>query len=98
MLAASLHRSTPMTRPADSAPSSPWTLETLRWEELPAISDPLGRRVAALAATRERGSAPPAWEVTGVDSDPFRQPLDGLAVREIDEPELFRRFFGRSAG
>lgn len=73
-------------------------LETLRWEELPAVSDPLGRRAAALKVPRERAATPPAWEVTGVDSDPFRQPLEGLAVREVDEPELFRRFFGRSAG
>ena len=25
---------------------------------------------------------------------PFREPLDGLATREIDEPELFHRLFG----
>ena len=85
-------------------PPLAWTLETLEWEDLPAVTDPLGQRVAAITAPcapdaprrAERADAaarPPAWMVTGID-DPFREPLHGLAVREMDEPALFRRFFG----
>ena len=28
----------------------------------------------------------------------FREPLEGLAVRDIDEPEIFRVFFGQAEG
>ena len=28
----------------------------------------------------------------------FREPLEGLSVRDIDEPEIFRVFFGERAG
>jgi hypothetical protein len=27
----------------------------------------------------------------------FREPLEGLSVRDIDEPEIFRVFFGETA-
>ena len=26
---------------------------------------------------------------------PFREPLDGLSMREMDEPEIFQHFFGK---
>jgi hypothetical protein len=92
-----------MTRPLRRPPAV-WTLETLEWEDLPALTDPLGRRLAAITAPtagdasggtpRTHDAArPPAWVVTGID-DPFREPLHGLAVREMDEPALIRRFFG----
>ena len=28
----------------------------------------------------------------------FREPLEGLSIRDIDEPEIFRVFFGDSQG
>ena len=42
------------------------------------------------------------WDITmpaGLDSarlaQPFNEPLDGVAMREVAEPSVFRRFFGR---
>jgi hypothetical protein len=26
---------------------------------------------------------------------PFREALDGLSMREVDEPEIFQHFFGK---
>ena len=28
-------------------------------------------------------------------SQPFREPLEGVAIREVMEPDVFRHFFGR---
>jgi hypothetical protein len=42
------------------------------------------------------------WDITmpaGLASvplaQPFDEPLDGMAIREVQEPSVFRRFFGR---
>jgi len=42
------------------------------------------------------------WDITmpaGLASvplaQPFDEPLDGMAIREVKEPSVFRRFFGR---
>ena len=31
-------------------------------------------------------------------SQPFREPLDGMAIREVVEPDVFRHFFGSTHG
>jgi len=36
---------------------------------------------------------PAAFEAS-VPSEPFREPLAGVAIREVDEPDVFRHFFG----
>jgi hypothetical protein len=33
-----------------------------------------------------------------IPTEPFREALKGLAVREVREPEIFRLFFGRTPG
>lgn len=56
----------------------------------------------ARAAAFERASASgPPWDATRPAdleptrvSQPFREPLDGMAVREVEEPDVFRHFFG----
>jgi len=42
------------------------------------------------------------WDITmpaGLGSQPlaqpFEEPMDGVAIREVAEPSVFRRFFGR---
>ena len=48
-----------------------------------------------------RHDGAPAWAETmpamfdGVDEPvSFREPLEGLSMRDLDEPEIFRLFFG----
>ena len=67
----------------------------------------------AVAAARARAAAferiaasgrpwdptrPAELEPAPVLTEPFREPLEGLAVREVREPEIFRLFFGRAPG
>ncbi|MDQ2733708.1 MAG: hypothetical protein M3Y55_01680 [Pseudomonadota bacterium] len=60
---------------------------------------------AANAARRRSGSFAPTagspWDATrpaeletAVVSPPFREPLQGVAMREVNEPDIFRHFFG----
>ncbi len=30
------------------------------------------------------------------EPDPFHEPLEGLSIREVNEPEIFRVFFGEA--
>jgi hypothetical protein len=65
-------------------------------------------RAAMLKALEELMAAGDAaqrhqpWDITmpaGLGSQPlaqpFDEPLDGMAIREVAEPSVFRRFFGR---
>lgn len=69
-----------------------------------------GRHRDALAAAQARASAferaarsgtawdstrPAAFEPTPAPQ-PFREALEGLAIREVTEPDVFRHFFGSS--
>ncbi len=56
------------------------------------------------AATFER-VASGAWDATRPADlepqrppQPFREPLHGMAVREVIEPDVFRHFFGTASG
>jgi len=65
----------------------------IEWEELPSLVSRVRPsadhdRVAAWDATR------PAEFDTSPASLPFRE-LQGVAVREVREPDVFRHFFGR---
>ncbi len=90
-------------RPAGSAGA-------IEWEELPSLVPTLtdrlggnalstGRRLvqarAAVASQSVWDSTRPAALDLPVTSGPFREPLDGVAVREVVEPDVFRHFFGR---
>ena len=69
---------------------------SIDWEFLPSLSHLIDRKEAA------SGHEAPVWaETMPADfdameamSDPFREPLEGLAMREVNEPEIFRAFFG----
>jgi hypothetical protein len=39
-------------------------------------------------------STRPAELETAVVSAPFREPFEGMAIREVSEPDVFRHFFG----
>ena len=66
----------------------------IAWEAMPSLSHLL-RPVRS--ARREQ----PAWEETrpaDLDAlmaiDPFEEPLEGLEIREVNEPEVFNALFG----
>jgi hypothetical protein len=69
----------------------------IAWEALPSLSHLVGRSGARHEA--------PTWEETrpaDLDAlaavEPFHEALEGLAVREFDEPEIFRALFGDGRG
>lgn len=87
-----------------STQRSAWSADALEWEDLPSLSDSLAQRLIRLG---ERHSATSRSVPTGgwaptlpaeleppMRSQPFREPLEGLAVREVTEPDVFRHFFG----
>ncbi len=65
----------------------------IEWEELPSLAGSLAQRIVA-ATTRPWDSTRPAGLDSSVPSQPFREPVDGLAIREVNEPDVFRHFFG----
>jgi len=72
------------------SPPPPGAIE---WEELPSLAQrvrqsPVGPASAAWDATR------PAELDSTPMSQPFRE-LKGVAIREVNEPDVFRHFFGR---
>ena len=78
------HPSTTTQRPAEAG---------IAWEALPSLSHLVGHQ-------RQRRDVP-TWEDTRpveFDSlggiEPFREALEGLAVREVHEPEIFNALFG----
>ena len=65
----------------------------IEWEELPSLAGTLGKRF--------RNSV---WDATmpapldvAPPSPPLRETLDGLATREVLEPDVFEHFFGSNA-
>jgi hypothetical protein len=87
-------RHAPSTLHFSHAFRSPPAAGAIEWEELPSLAQrvrhaPLaGPSGAAWDATR------PAELETVTVSAPFRE-LKGVAIREVDEPDVFRHFFGR---
>lgn len=69
----------------------------IEWEELPSLS----ARLRALKPSVAGAVASAPWDATRpaeLDTHsapmPFREPLQGMAVRETSEPDIFRHFFG----
>ena len=59
------------------------------------------RSPSAFASATGRAGAPSPWDATrpaelesAPPSQPFRE-LKGVAIREVNEPDVFRHFFGR---
>lgn len=80
-----------------------WQSDAIEWEELPSMADSLHQRLVVLG--QRHGAAQDSgfdWERTQVSdfdalppqSEPFREALEGLVMREVVEPDVFRHFFG----
>ena len=87
--------------------------DAIEWEELPSLAGSLAQRLVRRvpmparandsAFMNSRGFAS-AWDNTmpaaldlAPPSQPFHEPLEGLATREVNEPGVFQHFFGANA-
>ena len=75
------------------APGAFNAADAIEWEELPSLAGRLGKRF--------RNSV---WDATmpapldvAPPSPPLRETLNGLATREVLEPDVFEHFFGSKA-
>lgn len=89
-------------------PRAVWHTDTLEWEELPSLADSLTQRLVRIGARHAPDAdsgfyedSAPCWADTQAaeleatpPSEPLREVLAGLAVREVTEPDVFRHFFG----
>jgi hypothetical protein len=67
---------------------------TIEWEELPSLAQRVRPFASAPAGTVWDATRPAELE-RPAPSQPFREPLKGVAIREVLEPDVFRHFFGR---
>ncbi|HWH73631.1 MAG TPA: hypothetical protein VNV16_05150 [Methylibium sp.] len=95
-------------RPRAAEPRTVWHTDTLEWEELPSLADSLTQRLVRIGVRHEPSAdsgfyedGAPCWAETQAaelemltPSEPLREVLAGLAVREVSEPDVFRHFFG----
>lgn len=80
--------------------------DELEWDQLPVLSDSIAQRLALLLerhrrdaaahdASEQRWTRTQAAEFDALPlSSPFHEASQGLAMREVDEPVVFRYFFG----
>jgi hypothetical protein len=66
----------------------------IEWEELPSLAQRVRPLGAMTSTTPWDATAPAELEPASV-SPPFCEPLKGVAIREVMEPDVFRHFFGR---
>ncbi|MEP7302835.1 MAG: hypothetical protein ABI699_15075 [Caldimonas sp.] len=71
----------------------PKPADAIEWEELPSLAGSLARRIVA-ATNGPWDATRPAELEPATASQPVREPVDGLAIREVTEPDVFRHFFG----
>lgn len=71
----------------------PTVAGAIEWEELPSLVGSLAKRVAAATQAPWDATRPAELEA-GPPSQPFREPVTGMAIREVHEPDIFRHFFG----
>lgn len=83
--------------------------DSIEWEELPSFAGSLSRRLVNRTPHGANDSAfmgarAASWDNTlpatfdpAPVSAPFREAFEGLATREVIEPDVFRHFFGRGA-
>lgn len=77
---------------------SPPTPGAIEWEELPSLAARVRehpRIAGAVAESVWDATRPADLDEARVASAPFREPVEGVAVREVIEPDVFRHFFGR---
>ena len=89
-------RHAPSTLHFSHAFRSPPPPGVIEWEELPSLAQQVRH-----APTGPIGPASSPWDATRpaeLESTPASQPfreLKGVAIREVNEPDVFRHFFGR---
>jgi hypothetical protein len=67
---------------------------SIEWEELPSLAQRVRQRSAVPTGAPWDATRPAELE-RPAPSQPFREPLKGVAIREVTEPDVFRHFFGR---
>jgi hypothetical protein len=101
-------RHAPSTLYLSHAVRRPAPAGAIEWEELPSLAGSLAKRLisrGSFGPGRGALGEPPQttmpWDNTQpaelesvVASQPFREPVQGVAIREVLEPEVFRHFFG----
>ena len=86
-------RHAPSTLHFSHAFRSPAVPGVIEWEELPSLAQRVRQVPAGPAHSPWDATRPADFEKAPV-SAPFRE-LKGVAIREVDEPDVFRHFFGR---
>jgi len=66
----------------------------IEWEELPSLAQRVRQAPSGPVATSPWDATRPAALENATVSAPFRE-LKGVAIREVNEPDVFRHFFGR---
>ena len=67
----------------------------IEWEELPSLAASVRQNPSSSPAGVPWDATRPAELETVSAPLPFREPMRGLAIREVTEPDIFRHFFGR---
>jgi hypothetical protein len=65
----------------------------IEWEELPSLALRVRPNLPATAGVPWDSTRPAELEAATV-SEPFCEPMQGVAIREVTEPDVFRHFFG----
>jgi hypothetical protein len=86
-------RHAPSTLHFSHAFRAPFPAGGIEWEELPSLVKRV-RAGTTTAGVPWDATRPAELEPASV-SQPFREPLEGVAIREVTEPDVFRHFFGR---
>jgi hypothetical protein len=86
-------RHAPSTLHFSHAFRAPLPAGGIEWEELPSLVKRV-RAETTTAGVPWDATRPAELEPASV-SQPFREPLEGVAIREVTEPDVFRHFFGR---
>ncbi len=86
------HAPTPLTLHF-SHPFRPAAAGVIEWEELPSLVQRVRQSQAVSAGVPWDSTRPAEFDTTPA-SLPFREPLEGVAIREVTEPDVFRHFFG----
>ncbi|MDQ6684276.1 MAG: hypothetical protein M3Z16_04045 [Pseudomonadota bacterium] len=72
---------------------APKTGDGIEWEELPSLSSRVRQLGRAPAAPSGWDGTRPAPLTPTAASAPFHEPLSGVAVREVMDPDVLRHFF-----
>ena len=86
-------RHAPSTLHFSHAFRTPFPAGGIEWEELPSLVQRV--RPSPMVASTPWDATRPAGLEPMSTSQPFREPLEGVAIREVMEPDVFRHFFGR---